>query len=242
MASTARYFYNRLRRRLAEEDALKRLATADPSLSREARMEIITQAIAGDLDLENDSAVAVALEKGKGNIATLVKQTRAQAIGDSIASMAEEDKAGVVEGIKKMLGEKLNSDDLAVRLACFDLLRRREPLADLLVSLDLDSFALSLDASRFSRIPIDSLAVLPSLFLPLMYRTHRHCPRLRVTPFAQRNAMIHDFQYTSSSTASETTTTLFTKRADVLQIPSTFTPADFRSFGASNHTGLLLSA
>lgn len=76
-------------------------------------MDIITEAIAGDLDFENDAAVAVALEKGKATIAGLVKDTRSNAIGDAIAAMANEDKAGVVEGIKRMLGDKLNSDDLA---------------------------------------------------------------------------------------------------------------------------------
>lgn len=111
-----RYFYNRLRRRLAEEDALKRLAVADPSLNREARMELITEAISsGDLDLENDAAVTVALEKGKATIANRVKETRANAIGDAIVTMAKEDHAGVVEGIKRMLGEKLGAEDLAVR-------------------------------------------------------------------------------------------------------------------------------
>lgn len=114
-SESRRYFYNRLRRRLAEEDALKRLSAANSSLSREERMQIVNESIATDgLDFNNDAAVAIALEKGKGAIASRVKDTRAVAIGDSIASMAEEDHAGVVEGIKMLLSDKLNSDDLAV--------------------------------------------------------------------------------------------------------------------------------
>lgn len=110
-----RYFYNRLRRRLAEEDALKRLSIADPTLSREERLDIVYQSVGSDdLDLDNDVAVVAALEKGKAAIASRVKETRAVAIGESIAAMADEDHAGVVEGIKRLLSDKLGSDDMAV--------------------------------------------------------------------------------------------------------------------------------
>jgi hypothetical protein len=110
-----RYFYNRLRRRLAEEDALKRLSAADPSLTREERLEIVHQSIASqELDFNNDAAVTAAIEKGKGAIASRVKETRAVAIGDSIAAMADEDHDGVVVGIKRLLADRLGSDDMAV--------------------------------------------------------------------------------------------------------------------------------
>ncbi|GAA5906155.1 hypothetical protein JCM6882_006061 [Rhodosporidiobolus microsporus] len=109
-----RYFFNRLRRRLAEEQALAALAAADPSLSRADRLEAAYQAIASqELDFENDQAVAAAFEKGKATLAERVKALRSGSIASSIAQLAGEDRSAVVEGLKLALGSKLTTDDLA---------------------------------------------------------------------------------------------------------------------------------
>ncbi|GAA5983453.1 hypothetical protein JCM11641_007854 [Rhodosporidiobolus odoratus] len=114
-SDSRRYFYNRLRRRLAEEQALSSLAAADPSLSRAARLDAVNAAIASpELDLDNDLAVATALEKGKGTIAERVKALRSGSIASSIAQLASEDRSAVVEGLKRALGEKLTAEDLAM--------------------------------------------------------------------------------------------------------------------------------
>ncbi|GAA5824966.1 hypothetical protein JCM11251_006044 [Rhodosporidiobolus azoricus] len=113
-SESRRYFFNRLRRRLAEEQALSSLAAADPSLSRADRLESVYQAIASqDLDFENDQAVAAALEKGKVTIAEKVKALRSGSIATEIAQLVGEDRSAVVEGLKLALGSKLSTDDLA---------------------------------------------------------------------------------------------------------------------------------
>ncbi|GAA6021680.1 hypothetical protein JCM10207_008111 [Rhodosporidiobolus poonsookiae] len=109
-----RYFFNRLRRRLAEEQAVSALGAADASLSRAERLAAVHAAIATpELDLNNDQAVAAALEKGKAGLADRVKAVRAGSIASSIASLAFEDRSAVVEGLKLALGDKLTTDDLA---------------------------------------------------------------------------------------------------------------------------------
>ncbi|GAA5920490.1 hypothetical protein JCM1841_003513 [Sporobolomyces salmonicolor] len=108
-----RYFYQRLRRRLLEEDALKRLAAADPSLSRQDRLAIINEALAG-VDLENDALTSAAIEKAQTDIAASVKKARGNAIAASIAAFADEDREAVVEGLRTALGEKLSAQDLAL--------------------------------------------------------------------------------------------------------------------------------
>lgn len=109
-----KYFYWRLRRRLQEEAASKKLAVADPSLSRAARLELVTAALNNDsLDLENDQAVTLALEACESAIALQAKKVRASAIGESILSMSNEDHAAVVDGLKRVLGGRLDADGLA---------------------------------------------------------------------------------------------------------------------------------
>ncbi|KDE05599.1 acetyl-CoA carboxylase [Microbotryum lychnidis-dioicae p1A1 Lamole] len=113
-SESRRYFYQRLLRRLAEEDALKRLAVADPTLSREARVDIVKAAInESQADYENDPAVTSALEQHKAKIASRVKDVRSNAMADVVAAMTKEDGQGVLEGLKRALGEKLSSDDVA---------------------------------------------------------------------------------------------------------------------------------
>lgn len=112
---SCRYFYWRLRRRLQEEAAMKRLAVADPTLSRDARMALINSAIStADLDLHHDQAVTLALEKSKAAIDVKVKDARSSSISEAIMSMSNEDHGAVVEGLKRALGQRLSGEDLAV--------------------------------------------------------------------------------------------------------------------------------
>lgn len=111
-----RYFYWRLRRRLEEEAASKRLAIADPSLSRKARMAIIASTISSVQDVKNDQEVTLALEQSLAAIDLKVKESRASSISATVEKMSEEDHLAVVDGLKRALGEKLSGDDLAVSL------------------------------------------------------------------------------------------------------------------------------
>ncbi|KAI5477007.1 hypothetical protein MNV49_006965 [Pseudohyphozyma bogoriensis] len=109
-----RYFYWRLRRRLQEEDALKKLKAANPTLTREAGLKIIEESIESSaLDLSSDRSVTEALEKGKAAITTRVKAERATSISDSIAAMSAEDSSAVLEGLKSAYGQRLSAEDLA---------------------------------------------------------------------------------------------------------------------------------
>lgn len=110
-----RYFYWRLRRRLQEEAALKRLRVANPSLTREAGMAIVTAAISDEssLDLENDRTVTEALEKSKAAISVRVKEERASSISEAILNMSVEDGGAVLEGVKRAWGQRLSAEDLA---------------------------------------------------------------------------------------------------------------------------------
>jgi acetyl-CoA carboxylase/biotin carboxylase 1 len=114
-SESRRYFYWRLRRRLQEEESLKRLTVAKPSLSREDRLRMIHSTIASEsIDLENDQAVALALEKYKSAIEAQVKASRADTITETILTMSKEDRGAVLEGLKRSLGTNLNEDDLSV--------------------------------------------------------------------------------------------------------------------------------
>ncbi|KAK4046075.1 acetyl-coenzyme-A carboxylase [Microbotryomycetes sp. JL201] len=113
-AQSRRFFYNRLRRRLAEEEALKRFAKADAKLSREARFAMLHEVIkSAEVDMNNDAAVTTVIESSHGLLTNQVREARQAAIGEAIAAMANEDRTGVVEGIKKALSDKLSADDLA---------------------------------------------------------------------------------------------------------------------------------
>lgn len=108
-----------MRRRLQEEAASKRLAAADPTLTRAERMEIIESTLEtgpDDVDPLNDEAVTLALEKGIASIDGKVKEARSRSIADQISAMSKEDHHAVVEALKKVLGERqMGSADLEVR-------------------------------------------------------------------------------------------------------------------------------
>jgi acetyl-CoA carboxylase/biotin carboxylase 1 len=114
------YFYWRLRRRLAEEDGIRRLAAADSSLDRKSRLEIVNSVLSSDVDAENDQAVASALEKGQTDLLARVKSARSNSIAQSVAEMlANGDSAAVLEGLKKAKGDSLTSEQLALISSIF---------------------------------------------------------------------------------------------------------------------------
>ncbi|KWU41533.1 hypothetical protein RHOSPDRAFT_36903 [Rhodotorula sp. JG-1b] len=111
-----RYFYARLQRRLLEEDAVRRLGVANPTLSRAQRLAIIHETL-GDAELTNDFAAARALEANAASIAERVKSARADTIASSVAELAAEDKEAFVAALQQVLGDKLSAADLARILA-----------------------------------------------------------------------------------------------------------------------------
>lgn len=114
------YFYWRLRRRLAEEDGLRRLAAADASLDRKSRLEIVNSILSGEVDASNDQAVASALEKGQNELLSRIKSARSNSIAQSVAEMlANGDSAAVLEGLKQAKGGNLSAEELALLTQLF---------------------------------------------------------------------------------------------------------------------------
>lgn len=115
-AESRRYFYARLKRRLLEEDAVKRLGVANPTLLRAERLDIVHSTL-GNAELTDDFAAARALEANSGSIAERVKSARADTIASSVAKLAAEDKEAFAAALQQVLGDKLNAADLARILA-----------------------------------------------------------------------------------------------------------------------------
>ncbi|GAA5834604.1 hypothetical protein JCM3766R1_003613 [Sporobolomyces carnicolor] len=115
-----RYFYWRLRRRLAEEDGVRRLAAADASLDRKARLAIVNSVVAAEVDASNDQAVAAALEKGHADLVARVHAARQNSIAQSVADMvASGDASAVLEGLKRAKGESLTAEQIALLSSVF---------------------------------------------------------------------------------------------------------------------------
>ncbi|GJN90222.1 hypothetical protein Rhopal_003221-T1 [Rhodotorula paludigena] len=112
-AESRRYFYNRLRRRLAEESAISRIGAANPALTREEKVAYVAQIVPADVDLTNDAAVATALEKAGADITVAVRNARATAIASQIASLAKEDGPAFLQGLTAALGDKLDAQQIA---------------------------------------------------------------------------------------------------------------------------------
>lgn len=109
------YFYWRLRRRLAEEDGLRRLAAVDASLDRKTRLAIVNSVLSADIDSTNDQAVASSLEKGQNDLSSRIKSARSHSIAQSVAQMlVDGDSAAVLEGLKQAKGDKLSAEQLAL--------------------------------------------------------------------------------------------------------------------------------
>ncbi|BGO92724.1 hypothetical protein NBRC10512_003896 [Rhodotorula toruloides] len=116
-SNARRYFYARLRRRLAEEAAVKRLGDADPTLSRDERLAIVHDAVGQGVDLNNDLAAAAAFEQGAAAITERVKLARATTVASTLAQLAQDDKEAFAASLQQVLGDKLTAADLARILA-----------------------------------------------------------------------------------------------------------------------------
>lgn len=101
-----------MRRRLSEEAASKRLAVADPTLTREERMSIVESVLSNeDLDHSNDEAMALALEASISAIDHKVKQARSTSISQQVTKMAGEDHEAFITATKKILAAQMSTAD-----------------------------------------------------------------------------------------------------------------------------------
>lgn len=101
-SSARKYFYWRLRRRLAEEYAIKALVKADSTITRQQSEAIIRDIVAAD---QADEAAAIALEKESATaIEAQIKNVRKAKIAKDIASLAQTDRAALLEGLKAAFG------------------------------------------------------------------------------------------------------------------------------------------
>lgn len=102
-SNARRYFYWRLRRRLAEERVAKQLAEADPSLSRQERVSMVQNIVA---ESESDQAAVSALEKqAVAEVQAKVVEVRKTKIANDVAKMAQTDRAALLEGFKAVFGD-----------------------------------------------------------------------------------------------------------------------------------------
>lgn len=93
-----KYFYWRLRRRLAEETVLKALAKADSSLKREEAVALLRTIIPAEAA---DESVAQDLEGRQAQVVQKhIEQVRRNKVAKDVASLAQSDKAALLEGIK----------------------------------------------------------------------------------------------------------------------------------------------
>jgi acetyl-CoA carboxylase/biotin carboxylase 1 len=98
-----KYFYWRLRRRLAEEVVAKKLAAADSTLSRDARVAIVQNIVDAS---ESDEAAVAALEKGStAEVQSKVSEVRKAKVAADVAKLAQTDRAALLEGFKAAFGD-----------------------------------------------------------------------------------------------------------------------------------------
>lgn len=101
-SNARKYFYWRLRRRLAEEGVIKQLAKADSSLSRQQRLAVVQSIVNAS---EGDASAANALEKQSASaIQAKIQQIRSAKVSNDIAQLAQTDRAALLEGIKAAFG------------------------------------------------------------------------------------------------------------------------------------------
>lgn len=102
-ANARRYFYWRVRRRLAEENVAKQLAVADASLSRQERVAIVQSIVD---ESENDQAAVATLEKeAQTSVQKKISEARKAKIASDVAKMAQTDRAALLEGFKAAFGD-----------------------------------------------------------------------------------------------------------------------------------------
>ncbi|WAR61971.1 hypothetical protein PtB15_14B64 [Puccinia triticina] len=125
-SESRRYFYWRLRRRLLEEEILKKLDKAErssPSVvdrasKRVERMKIIEERFLHDLSLEeiqtNDQAVCSKIEERTKLVDALITETESASLENQIQGLINTKSNLVFESIKKVFGDRLSSDEISV--------------------------------------------------------------------------------------------------------------------------------
>ncbi|POW05114.1 hypothetical protein PSHT_10947 [Puccinia striiformis] len=128
-SESRRYFYWRLRRRLLEEEILKKLekaeqsspAVIDRASKRTERMKIIEDRFLHDLSLEeiqtNDQVVCSKIEERTKLIDALVSETERASLESQIQGLINSKSDLVFESIKKVLGDRLSPEEISVCLS-----------------------------------------------------------------------------------------------------------------------------
>jgi acetyl-CoA carboxylase/biotin carboxylase 1 len=122
-----RYFYWRLRRRLLEEEILRKMEKADQQCSpsvvdraskRTERMKMIEERFLHDISLEeiqtNDQLVCSKIEERKRLIDHLITETERAGLETQIHGLLQSKSSLVFESIKKMFGERLSAEEISV--------------------------------------------------------------------------------------------------------------------------------
>jgi len=99
-SESRRYFYWRTKRRLAEEQALKRLAEANPSLSRQERFAILRSAAPSE-DQSDDRKYVSSLENAASQINSEVTKAQGSQIAANLATLAKLDKDALAAALNK---------------------------------------------------------------------------------------------------------------------------------------------
>lgn len=103
-----RFFYWRLRRRLNETHMMQKLATSQPNLSWQERVEMMTQIV--PTESTSDQAVALWIESHADDFANCAGELKAQYVADKIVEYAETDREGTLAGFARIL-ESLPEDE-----------------------------------------------------------------------------------------------------------------------------------
>ncbi|KEI40541.1 uncharacterized protein L969DRAFT_22502 [Mixia osmundae IAM 14324] len=102
--NSRRFFYWRLRRRLAEESFLLQLARADVLLSRQARLAALSTLVASlEVNVDDDRAVATGLESSTNAKSQVTQQTANQAAATVLARYASDSPEALTSAVKELL-------------------------------------------------------------------------------------------------------------------------------------------
>ena len=93
-----RYFYQRLRRRLAEVYVERRLSEANPNLSMAERKALIAQTFKLAQDA-SDAAAADVLEQGSAKVEELVMAAKEQALVAQLQGLSTEARARIAASL-----------------------------------------------------------------------------------------------------------------------------------------------
>lgn len=112
-SSSRKYFYWRLRRRLAEETVLSALISADPSTTRK-QAQVTLQGIIGSDD--NDERSARNLEEQQAEaVRAAVAAARRTRVANEIAKLAVSDRAALLEGLQAAFGDSPELRNVGIR-------------------------------------------------------------------------------------------------------------------------------